>query len=52
MEALGSWVAELHEALLGEPFVVRDAAEMETRLDRYKVRDTGICLVSVELCRR
>ncbi|XP_043236244.1 dystrophin-like isoform X3 [Amphibalanus amphitrite] len=34
--ALSGWVAELHDALLGEPFVVRAAAEMETQLDRYK----------------
>ena len=38
VEALSCWVAQLHEALLGEPFVVRAAADMETQLDRYKVR--------------
>lgn len=45
VEALRTWVAELHEALLGEPFLVRPAADMEAQLDKYKV---GGVLVEVQ----
>ncbi|XP_037079334.1 microtubule-actin cross-linking factor 1-like [Pollicipes pollicipes] len=40
VEALRTWVAELHGALLGEPFVVRTAADMEAQLDKYKELQT------------